>query len=110
MADSIRGLSPQAGPTAVSIVRMQAEVALERVAPGSGEGEVGAGAEDQVGVAVRGGVELGDAVELDEGGSVNAAETFGVELLFERGQRFAQQVLAGADVQGDVVVRGFHPI
>ena len=51
-----------------------------------------------------------DAIEIDDGGAVDAAEDGGVEVLFEFGYAAAQHVSAVADVQAGVVVCGFDPI
>jgi hypothetical protein len=54
-----------------------------------------AAAESQFRVAVRFGANLLDAIELDDGGSVDAGEARRIELRFERGERVADEVLAG---------------
>ena len=48
--------------------------------------------------------------EIDDVATMHAQELFGVETAFEAGEGFVEQVLFGATVQTDVVIRRFDPI
>ena len=56
------------------------------------------------------GLKFFDAVDVDDGGTVDADEFFGGEARFDGGHGFAKHVGIGADVKNDVVVSGFDPI
>ena len=49
-------------------------------------------------------MDLADAVDVDDGGAVDAEEVAAVELLFDLLHGLAEQVRGGAGVEGDVVV------
>ena len=61
-------------------------------------------------VAVRLGKQLGHAIDPHHRRSMNPDELGGVQLLLERRQRLAQQILGRPHVQLDVVVGGLNPI
>jgi len=55
-------------------------------------------------------MDLADAVDVDDGGAVDAEEVAAVELLFDLIHRLAEEVGGGAGVQSHVVVGGFDPV
>jgi hypothetical protein len=55
-------------------------------------------------------VDLADAVDVDDGGAVDAEEVAAAELRFDLLHRLPEQMRGGAGVEGDVVVGGFDPV
>ena len=55
-------------------------------------------------------MDLADAVDVDDGGAVDAEEVAAVELRFDLLHGLTQQVRGGAGVQRHVVVGGFDPV
>jgi hypothetical protein len=55
-------------------------------------------------------VQLGDAIDLHDSGTMNAGDAIRIELGFERCQRLAEKVLALLHVQADVIVGRFQPV
>lgn len=56
------------------------------------------------------GAESTDAIEIDDGGAVDAAEQRRVEVLFKVREAATEQVRARADMQCGVVVGSFDPV
>src|SRR5947209_18714648 len=86
------------------------EHCLERLATAAAEAQFRSVLEDQRAVAAEQRVHFADAVEVDDGGSMDAEELARVELLFDVLHRLAEQMRALAGVQGDVIAGGFDPV
>src|SRR5262245_49325503 len=87
-----------------------AEHGLHFFAVAAAESQLRAVAQFDRVVAVKGGLQLLDAFDLNHGGAMDAGETARIELRFEAAERFAQQMIFLADVKLDIVPRGFNPI
>src|SRR6185369_17842764 len=61
-------------------------------------------------LAAEGRVQLLDAVDVDDGGAVDANELDGIELRLDVAHRSSHEVRLGADVQADVVPRRLAPV
>jgi len=80
------------------------------LADAAGEGDAGAGREDNDVFIIEGGFYFTDAIEAGEGGAVEAEELFGRHLRFDGGERFAEDEIFFAGMHHDVVAGGFDPI
>jgi hypothetical protein len=89
---------------------MNAEAALQLLAMTSAQAEPDFVFEEYLVFAVFVEGKAVDAIEVDDGGAVDATEDSGIEILFEFGYAAAQHVSALADVEAGVVVGGFDPI
>src|SRR5262245_47688168 len=81
---------------------------LTLIAPA--EGEPGAVSKEDYVLAVEPRLQLFHSFDVDDVRAVDAEEAVGVELGFDRVHRFPEEMRFGADVQLDVVARGFDPV
>src|SRR5262245_15386586 len=77
---------------------------------GAAQCHAGAIAKDDGEIAVKVRQQLLDPIDLHDRGTVDADESFGIELAFQPTHRLARGIRIPSDVQGDVVVRGFDPV
>src|SRR5262249_26135881 len=83
---------------------------LDPLSVGAAEGQFRAVAQDDDMVAVEQGLDLADALDVDNGRAMDAQETLRVDTTLQGVHRLAQEMGFGTDVQTQVVARRLDPV